>query len=287
MLTNLGYLTDIATLGAAAEIQRRPDHLTVRCRSMPTFYWGNFLLLPTAPPPAAIERWLAVFAETFADDPQVGHVAIGWQDHAGDAATVAGFAERGFETEDCVVMTLSAPPSARPLPPGLRIDRVAGDADWQATVELAVVSRDRRHTAEAYAAYVEGLVAERRREADAGRLHWYLARIDGRVVGDMGLYVVDEAPAGLPADGVDVTLPVARFQAVKTHPDFRGRGVCSALLSRVCRDGLGPLGLAQLVILVDEKGPAWRLYQRHGFRPAGRTRGVWRPPAGAWTAAAD
>ena len=286
MLKNLGYLTDIASLGEAAEIGIEADHMTVRCRATPTFYWGNFLLLPRAPAAERIDHWLAVFAGAFGDDPRIGHVSIGWQDDTGDAEAVKRFVERGFEVEDCTVTTLDSPPPDRALPTGMRIEVARSDADWRAVVELGMACRDRRHGEASFRRYLEELVVERRREAEAGRLHWYLARIDGRVAGDMGLFVVDRAPKGLAIDGVDAPLPLARFQAVKTHPDMRGRGVCSALLTRVCRDGLGPMGLKRLVILVDESGPAWRIYRRHGFRPLGKARGVWRPPAADWKAGA-
>jgi len=278
MLTNLGALTEIAVLAEAAEVTIRPDHLIVRCPAMPDFYWGNHLLLHRAPTADAVEHWLTVFAETFGDDPRIRHVAIGWQDHTGDAPAVDAFAARGYLIDDTVVTTLDTPPPARALPEGMTIDIARSDADWQAALELAIVSREARHTASAYRSYLDGIFAQRRIQAEAGRLRWYLAWIDGRVVGDMGLFVVREPPGGLPVDRLDVPLPIARFQAVKTHPDARKRGVCSSLLTSVCRDALGPLGVRRLVLMADPSGPAWRIYQRHGFRPMARLRGVWRPP---------
>lgn len=286
-LTNLGTLTDLATLGAAAEITAHPEHLAVRCREQPGFYWGNFLQLRRAPAADAVDDWIARFGETFGDDPRIRHVSIGWSDGAGDGPAIAAFRERGYLIDDCTVMVLETAPPARPLPAGMTIDRCTTDADWQAVLELGVISRDARHGEASFRAYLAGVIAERRKQAAAGHLRWYLARIDGEVAGDMGLFVVRAPPKGLSADGIDVELPVARFQAVKTHPDFRGRGVCSTLLTRVCRDGLIELGLKTLVILVDPEGPAWRIYRRQGFEPVGHTRGAWRPPTRDWQAGAD
>lgn len=281
-LTNLGTVTELAVLGEAAAIDDRGDHLVVRCPDMPGFYWGNHLLLDRAPAADRVDHWLAAFAEAF-PDPRVEHVAIGWQDPTGDTGAVEAFADRGYLLDDCCVTALSAPPPRRPPPEGLTVEVVREAADWQALERLAMLSRDRRHTEAAYARYINQRFARRRQQAEQGALRWFAAKLDGHIVGDMGLFVVPGPPKGLDA-AVDVPFPIARFQDVSTHPDFRRRGICSALLTEVCHRALGPMGLKRLVILVDEDGPAWGVYRRHGFRPVARVRGVWKPPADKWQA---
>lgn len=280
---NLGTVTELAVLGEAGEIEDRGDHLVVRCPEAPTWYWGNHLLLERAPTADRVEHWLEAFAAAF-PDPEIRHVAIGWQDPTGDGPAIEAFAARGLVLDDCCVTATEAAPPRKALPAGMTVEVVRAPADWRALERMSVELRDTRHTEAAYARFVADRFARRRIQAEQGDLVWFAAKFDGRIAGDLGLFVVREPPKGVDASGVDVPYPIARFQAVSTHPDFRRRGVCSALLTAACHHAIEALGVRRLVILVDEDGPAWSIYRRHGFRPVARVRGVWRAPADAWAA---
>lgn len=284
---NLGTVTELAVLGEAAVIEDRGDHLVVRCPEAPTYYWGNHLLLDRAPTADRVEHWLKTFAEAF-PEPEIRHVAIGWQDPTDDGPGIEAFRARGLILDDCCVTATEVAPPREPLPAGMAIEVVRDEADWRALERMAVELRDKRHERTAYARFVADRFARRRIQAAQGELVWFAAKIDGRIAGDLGLFVVRAPPRGVDASGVAARYPIARFQAVSTHPDFRRRGVCSALLTEACHHAIDALGVRRLVILVDEQGPAWRIYRRHGFRPVARVRGVWRAPADAWVAdAAD
>ena len=58
---------------------------------------------------------------------------------------------------------------------------------------------------------------------------------------------------------------LARFQAVETHPDARGRGLAGTLVHHVSRYGFDTLGAETLVMVADPEYLAIRLYRSVGF----------------------
>jgi ribosomal protein S18 acetylase RimI-like enzyme len=80
-----------------------------------------------------------------------------------------------------------------------------------------------------------------------------------RLVGDLGVFVVDG---------------VGRFQSVGTHPDFRRRGVCGALVHEAALHALAESGAGVLVMRADADYHAAGIYESVGFVPAERQVGL-------------
>ena len=81
---------------------------------------------------------------------------------------------------------------------------------------------------------------------------WWGAFVDDVLASSLGVFV---ASTGL-----------ARYQDVQTHPAYRRRGLCSALLHAAGRHALAELGARRLVIVADPDDEAVRIYRRAGFR---------------------
>jgi len=82
---------------------------------------------------------------------------------------------------------------------------------------------------------------------------WFGAFVDGVIRAELGIFTDGEG--------------IARYQFVGTHPDFRRRGLTSALVASAGQWALASLpGVRELVIIADAGGPAARIYRRVGFR---------------------
>ena len=68
--------------------------------------------------------------------------------------------------------------------------------------------------------------------------------------------------------GLFFTGAMGRFQLVRTHQDWRNRGLCRQLLSQVARQGFERA--RQLIIVADEHYHAQRVYRALGFVPVAR-----------------
>lgn len=258
---SLGYRTDLALLQlGGTELEDGGDHLVVRTPQNPTFWWGNFLLLSQVPAAADTDSCLDQFAAEF---PDATHVALGFDGVDGRIEDLSTFTERGMRCEALTVMCASAVHE----PPRPNRDatyrQLTSEADWAQSLELQVACNDDQEEA-AYRKFATRKVATNRALAEAAHGGWFGAFLDGVLVSQMGLF---SASPGL-----------ARFQAVESHPDARGRGLAGTLVHHVSRYGFDELGAQTLVMVADPDYVAVRVYRAVGFSDGESQLQVERPP---------
>jgi ribosomal protein S18 acetylase RimI-like enzyme len=260
-IASLGWRTDLAMLEHSGSVlEDRGDHLAVHTPDNPTFWWGNFLLLESAPPDEeTARRWLDVFA---AEHAGARHVALGIDGVDGDPSVLAPLTALGLEAEASTVMTATSVHSPPRPNPDATYRTLESDADWEQQVELSLAGEEEGYTLEfctARALAQRGLV-------DRGYGAWWGAFEGDRLLSSMGLF---KASPGL-----------ARFQTVKTHPDARGRGLAGTLVHRVSRFGFDELGARTLVMVADPDYLAIRVYRSVGFTDSEGQLQVVRRPSG-------
>jgi ribosomal protein S18 acetylase RimI-like enzyme len=260
-IASLAFRTDLAMLEhSGSTVEDRDTHLVVRTADNPTYWWGNFLLLGTAPRDADDAReWLKAFESEF---PEARHRTFGVDGSSGSQDDLAPFAEVGMSTEWSSVMTASAVHEP-PRPNTTATYRpFTSDDDWAQQIELDMAGEDPgTYSLE----FVSARGAAQRRLVDAGYGAWWGAFEDGRLLASMGLFT---ASPGL-----------ARFQTVKTHPDARGRGLAGTLVHRVSRYGFDELGAHTLVMVADPEYLAIRVYRSVGFADTERQLQAERKPS--------
>lgn len=257
---SIAYRTDLLFPQYDGEILERRGYVAVLTPANPGFYWGNFLLFPVPPAPGDLERWTRLFEHEFGAHSLVRHQAFGWDSMKGELGAVDPFLRGGFNLVNDAVMTLDAlvePPrradvTVRPL---------EGDADWNQMAALNVAGDPRERQKNTYTEFKHRLRERYRAMVEGGLGVWLGAFSGDRLVGQLGLFA-----------GGDV----ARFQSVETHPDFRGRGICTTLVADACRLGLADLA-PRLVLVAEDNSAAKRIYQRLGFEEVGRQVGVFKP----------
>ncbi|MBZ4416673.1 GNAT family N-acetyltransferase [Myxococcus sp. RHSTA-1-4] len=254
---SLAWRTDLMLRAFHGTVTQLPDCVRVETPSDPDFYSGNLLLFPSPPGPGDDLRWVRRFHEEFAHAPRIRHVTLGWDDPHGGPGVEEPFLAKGFTLIADVVLTAEAvQPPPRPLA-GLDVRPLAGDADWAAAMENHRAERPPSVPPESYEPFIHRHLNRYREMTRTGRGTWFGAFLEGRLVGDLGIFV-DEG--------------VARFQEVGTHPEFRNRGVCGTLVHEASRHALARLGARVLVLVAEEGGPAERIYRSVGFRETERQR---------------
>ncbi|HEY9024893.1 MAG TPA: GNAT family N-acetyltransferase [Burkholderiaceae bacterium] len=275
---SLGWETDLIFARFDGEVSDRGNHLCVRTPANPTFWWGNFLLFQHAPGPGDLERWTALFEqEIAARQPASRHRAFG-VDVRERLALPPEFAAAGYTLSEATVLTLShdqllAP--ARPLPAGVAWRVLDLPRDGVAVVDKQVAVDSGRFEPTGYREFAQRQVERYAAMQAAGMGHWFglVAQVDGREVlaASCGLFRA-------PARTGDAASRLGRFQYVSTHPAWRRRGLCTALVHAVCRHGFEAMGLDTLVMVADPADVAIGVYESLGYR---RGTGTWqfeRPP---------
>jgi len=247
-------------------VLQRDDCTVVRTPANPLYYWGNFLLLPVAPRDEDLAHWRARFdAEITALQPASQHVAIGINQQARPEHLPSWRAD-GFETIEDAVLRLEpgqlVPPS-RPARGHIQFRALDLAREQEAVVALQC-DDDHGLDADGFAEHRRRQMARYAAMAGRGQAAWFGVWCDGVLAADCGLMRADSA-GGQPAMG--------RFQHVSTHPAWRRRGLCSALVHAVSAWGFRHWGLNELLMCADPHDLAIGIYESLGYR---RTASEWR-----------
>jgi len=258
---SLGYRTDLMVRALeGASIEDRGDYLVIRTPGNPTYWWGNFLLLPGAQRPGEADAWLATFATEF---PHARHIAIGIDVTEVSAVNISEFTSLGLRLQRSAVLTardLNPPPHPNRT---TTIRHLSGDADWQQAASLRAVLSEGEPGAEP--TFLKARLAAERALTEAGHGVWFGAFLDGELMAQLGLVT----------DGKGI----ARYQNVETHPAARRKGLAGTLVWQAGRYGLTDLGASTLVMLADPLDAAIRVYRSVGFTDTETQVGFERQPA--------
>ena len=271
---SLGWQTDLIFARFDGQVVDRGNHVLVRTPSNPTFWWGNFLLFQHAPGAGDLERWTALFEEEIgARQPESRHRAFGI-DVRERLMLPPDFAAAGYTLNEATVLTLAReqlrePPKA--LPGGVEFRVLELPRDSAAVVDKQAAVDAKRYEAAGYRLFAERQMARYALMQDAGLGHWF------GLVGHVGGRAVLAASCGLFRDPArDEGL--GRFQYVSTHPEWRRRGLCTALVHAACRHGFEAMGLRTLVMVADPDDVAIGVYESLGFERGVSTWQLERPP---------
>ncbi len=258
---SLAWRTELIFARFDGQVIDRGNHWVVHTPANPAYWWGNFLLFQHAPGPGDLERWMALFDEEIAScQPGSRHRAFGI-DAPGRIALPPDFAAAGFALGEATALTLArgqllAPHRPATADAAFHVLDLARDAD--AIVDLQVAAAGARFDPADYRAFAQRQMARYAAMQRAGMGHWLglVATIAGRaeLVASCGLF--RDAARG---DGL------GRFQFVATHPAWRRRGLCTALVHAACRHGFEAMDLRTLVMVADPADVAIGLYESLGF----------------------
>jgi ribosomal protein S18 acetylase RimI-like enzyme len=264
-LESPGLTTDLDLLRLQGSTETdHGDHLVERTDANPTFWRGNFVLVPTAARADEVDRWVARFEDEF---PDAQHRAVAFAHDGGDTDA---WAAHGWDVEGDVDLATTELPTAADaadgipaLSAGSKLRVLTSDDDWEQSAQVGArdtpeEQRDPR------------LVFERRRVTaqrglvDSGRAQWFGAFDGDRLVARLGIVRLGD---------------LARYQDVVTLESHRRRGLAGALVRAAGEWAFEDPAVGRLVIVAEDGGPAIGLYQRAGFAEVARHVGVSRPPA--------
>jgi ribosomal protein S18 acetylase RimI-like enzyme len=258
-LRSLTYRTDLIFARFDGEVIDRGGYLVIQTPSNPTFHWGNFLLFAEPPELGDFERWRRLFAEEIGVPPHVTHQAFGWDGTVGATGEVEPFLAAGFRLNHAVTLTATAVTRPAKYNDEVVVRPIEEDWEWEQALANQIACRDATFGLEGYTEFKARQMRRYREMARAGLGAWFGAFLGERLVADLGLYREGD---------------LARFQQVETHPDFRRRGICGALVHQAALYGFEQMGARTLVIVADENYHAARIYETVGFRPTERSVGM-------------
>lgn len=254
----LGWATHVAVLEqAGSTVDDGGNHLVVRTPDIPTFHWGNFLLVTDPDLADDAHRWVQGFEGAF---PSATWVAIGLTRMPGDERV---WVEHGLELELNDVLATGTLPREAALAAGYAVRRLGGD-DWEQVVALDMAENDR--TAEwepdSYEPFLRERTRANRELAERDVAAFFGAFADGVLVANLGVVRCGTT---------------ARYQNVGTDARHRRRGLASHLLGVAAR-WAADHGCDRWVIVTEATNPAGRVYRKAGFELDTATVQAYRRP---------
>jgi GNAT superfamily N-acetyltransferase len=261
-----GWRTDFFLHRVGAEVIEQEDCIVVRSPGNEGFYWGNCLMVADTPRDGDLAHWLERFEQQVAvGRPGVRHVAIGFNSEPPPDDGLPSWRAAGFELMETVTLRLRRgclrehqPATAAPLR--------FGALDWSREINTFVdlqCADSQGHEPDAYRRFRREQMQRFASLHAQGWGDWFGLWCEGVLVADCGLL----------RDGA-----LGRFQNVLVHPDWRRRGLCRELVSRVCEWGFGPWGLDELLMCADPEDVAVDIYESLGFERFEREWGLQRHP---------
>ncbi len=242
--------TDIAVLGPTAKIEERDGYWVVFCPDNPGFIWGNYLLWPNPPREGESEHWIRLYDDYFKNKEGIINQTFLLDTLDGSAGASDEFTKAGFAQEKTAVLTCEELVKPAKLNDKIEVRPIVGDKEYEAAVDMQVRSRDECFSEDTYRSFRVARMAAYRALVDEGKGQWYGAFIDGNLVGDLGVFIID----GL-----------ARYQFVTTCPNYRRQGVCTTLMYETALMTLACNEVDTLVIASDPEYHSTIVYESVGF----------------------
>jgi RimJ/RimL family protein N-acetyltransferase len=270
----LGWKTELLLTRFDGEVIDRGDHVCVLTPANPSYWWGNFLLFAEPPREGDLGRWTALFEDEIERrQPESRHRAFG-VDARERVALPSDFIAEGYTVATSTVLTLSpaqlrVPTSGTRTAARLRVLDLTRDA--AAVVDQQVAVDGVRHGPAGYRVFAQRQMARYAAMQAAGLGHWFgievLTNGVPMLVASCGLF---RGPARDEGTG--------RFQYVSTHPAWRRRGLCTALVHAASLYGFERMGLRTLAMVADPDDVAIGIYESLGYRRGPSSVQIERPP---------
>jgi ribosomal protein S18 acetylase RimI-like enzyme len=263
-IQSLGYATSLAVISYTGKITEHSDYWVAQSTGNPDYHWGNLLLMKKAPVEGDFDAWNALFEREFMHQPLVKHRTFGWDTVDGAMGNTTKFVEAGFVPELSTVLAadrewIRATKSANAE---CTVRALASDGDWSQALENQIACREAAFDEEDYRRFKVAQMREYRSICESGKGSWFGAFLGDRLAADLGIIFC--------WDGL------ARYQQVGTHPEFRRRGLCEALVAKSA--ALCPAEMKRFVMVADPGYHAIKVYEKAGFREEEKQVGLCRPP---------
>jgi hypothetical protein len=251
-IKSLGRQTDLIFARFAGSVVDRGNYVLIQTPSNPGYHWGNFLIFDHAPRRGDLKLWKELFDREFTYYQSPHHYVFTWDTPESDRGDIEEFLEAGFEFDTATVLSTATLHKPSHENHSITIRKISTNSEWDEATLLQINCADPKFVNEKYPAFKRTQMAAYRRMSEQNLGSWYGAYLDGKLVGDLGIFY---------SDGI------GRYQNVETHPDHRNQGICGTLVYHAGMSAKSDFGIDRLVMEADASYHAARIYESVGFKP--------------------
>lgn len=216
----------------------------------PEFYWGNYVHLD-APEKWTIDQLENLYQEqlphirkrflfSYNDDLELSHSSKGLR---------SKFESAGYNFEASVCLVAEADDMPVEKISNLTVKVLENDDDWQQAIENQFLCRE---IFDGKSEYIVSRMNASRKAAENGHGQWMGVFDKEKLVCDLGIYW---------------TNGFCRFQAVGTHPDYRGKGIARYLVIEAVKNVAERRPDSVFIIMTGLGDRPQKIYEKCGFYP--------------------
>jgi len=251
LIRSLGRRTDLIFAKFSGSVIDKGSYTLIQTPSNPGHHWGNYILFDSPPQKGDLKKWTDLFDREFGYYPEPHHYVFTWDTGHDDKGEHQEFLAANFEIDSATVLTATELKEPPHLNDQVEVRRISSDKDWTNVIQLQTLCANPKFRNEYYEQFKQRQMVSYRKMSDAGMGSWFGAFIDGKLVGDLGIFY--EAKVG-------------RYQNVGTHPSHRRQGICGTLVYQTGLLAFQEFGVDHLVMEADIDYHAARIYESVGFR---------------------
>jgi ribosomal protein S18 acetylase RimI-like enzyme len=248
-IKSLAFKTDLFFHRFSGIVQDLGDYLVVKTPENPNYFWGNLIYFSKPPAANSLIIWKQIYCDHF-EAMNTEHITFGWDSSEGDEGEIAPFLVDGFKLEKSLVMRAQNIYAPIKIFNELIVRPIESDLEWDMVIENQVLSRADTFLERPFRQFTIRKISSYRAMIERNKGQWFGAFIDGRLVGDLGIFVEN----GL-----------GRLQVVGTNPDYRRQGVCSTLVYKSCLYAIEKMAVTEFIIVADPEYFAFKIYESIGF----------------------
>ncbi len=251
VIRSLGRRTDLIFAKFSGSVIDNCSYTLIQTPSNPGYHWGNYIVFDHAPQNGSLKKWTELFNKEFGYYSEPHHYVFTWDTGADNKGDHQEFLDANFELDSATVLTsmkLNPPPH---INDHVQVRRISSDKDWAEVIQLQTLCADPKFMNDYYEQFKQRQMASYRKMSEAGMGSWFGAFMDGKLVGDLGIFYEGN---------------VGRYQNVGTHPDHRRQGICGTLVYQTGLLAFEEFGVDHLVMEADIDYHAARIYESVGFK---------------------
>ena len=253
-IKSLGLKTDLMILKNESIIKDHGDYISVITPDHLSFHWGNHLIYPEGPVKGVYEKWISDFKTCFKHF-KVKHMAFTWDINKNPSFDYSEFEKNGFKYDDTTSLTTKKL-NINYQNNTINMQTLSSEEDWKKVIDFQIaVYHEISKNADEWRDFYEKRLFQYRKLVHSGLGRWYIARINNKIVADLGLFWQEG---------------VARYQLVTTHKEYRRMGIAQTLIKFASEDSKCSL----FIIEADNEGAGINLYQSIGFKIQGKRGGL-------------
>lgn len=225
----------------SGNVSNNNGYYKVETESNPDFIWGNYYAVTDKK--ILLEKYKTFQDESFDKN---DFVALSYSDKNKCLDLIKYFSLKGFETEISIGMISNRLNKVEYKDEKIELGIVKNDIDWDEILHNQIVISD---LSGQDSIYLKKRFLAYRKMASLGYGNWFFAKLNGRIVGDLGVYIDEN---------------IARFQQVETIKEARNMGVCKSLINYARNHYLNN-NIEKFIIVAEENSIAFEIYKKLGF----------------------